>query len=100
MLPLLMLCAGCMTVSVAADDDSPCSDYVPDSLWARTEHAPPPGTSQASHGAFEVAEAGQLEKANDKPPAIQHIITTCEANKLKAVQRAKRKLEPWYKRIF
>lgn len=100
MLLPLTLCAGCMTVSVDADNDDPCSEYVPQMLWDRTPHAQPPGTSQASHGQFEVAEAGQLEKANDKPPAIQHIITTCEANKKKAVERAKKRIEPWWKRVF
>lgn len=100
MLLPLTLCAGCMPVYVEASIDDPCSEYVPAEMWQPTPHAQPPGTSQASHANFEVAEAGQLEKANDKPPAIEHIVTTCETNKKKAVERAKHKLEPWWKRIF
>lgn len=97
---LLMACVACTTISVdgsAADD---CSDYVPESMWAPTPHAPPPGTSQASHGQFELGEAGQLEKANADKAGTQHIITTCERKKREALERAKRRNAPWYKRIF
>jgi hypothetical protein len=69
-------------------------------MWAATPHAAPPGTSQASHGDFELAETGQLEKANADKAGTKHIITTCERKKHEAAERAKRQLEPWYKRIF
>jgi hypothetical protein len=69
-------------------------------MWDATPHAPPPDTSQASHINFEIGEAGQLEKANSDKAGTRHIITTCELKKREAAARAKKKLEPWYKRIF
>lgn len=95
-----MACAACTTVSVDGSNDDRCSDYVPQSLWEATPHAPPPATSQASHGNFEIAEAGQLEKANADKAGTQHIITTCERKKQEALERAKRRNSPWWKRIF
>jgi hypothetical protein len=97
---LLLACVGCTTVSVDSLDNNDCSDYVPPAMWAATPHAPPPGTSQASHAEFELGEAGQLEKANADKDGTHHIITVCEAKKHEAAARAKRQLEPWYKRIF
>ena len=87
-------------MSVDGSSSDACSDYVPPSMWAPTLHAPAPGTSQASHGSFEVAEAGQLEKANADKAGTQHIITTCERKKVEALARAKKANAPWYKRIF
>lgn len=97
---LLLGCAACTTVSVADLSTEDCSDYVPIQLWAPTPHAPPPGTSQASHGQFEIAEAGQLEKANGDKGATHFIITTCEQKKRDAMARAQRMAKPWWQRIF
>ncbi len=99
-MPALLACAACTTVYVDPTNNDACSEYVPSSMWERTPHAAPPSASQAGHVNFEIEEAGQLEKANDKPPAIQHIITTCERKKKEATERAKHKLEPWWKHIF
>jgi hypothetical protein len=99
-LPLLMVCAGCTTVSVDGANNDKCSEYVPPQWWEPTPHAPPPGTTQASHGSFEIAEAGQLEKANDDKGAIKHVIGTCERKQAEALERATRRNSPWYKRIF
>jgi hypothetical protein len=99
--PLLLLAsAACTTVSVDTTDDGDCSDYVPATMWAPTPHASPPGTSQASHANFELGEAGQVEKANADKTGTHHIITTCERKKHEAAARAKKRLEPWWKRIF
>lgn len=69
-------------------------------MWEPTLHAAPPGTSQASHGGFEIAEAGQLEKANSDKASTKHIITVCETKKVEAAKRAARQLKPWYRKIF
>lgn len=99
-LPLLLACAGCTTVSVDGTSSDKCSEYVPPQWWEATPHAPPPGTTQASHGNFEIAEAGQLEKANDDKGAIKHVITVCERKQDEAMERAKKRNATWYKRIF
>jgi hypothetical protein len=45
-----------------------------------TPHAAPPDSSQASHGMFELGEAGQLEKANADKSGTRHIMQTCQDN--------------------
>jgi hypothetical protein len=69
-------------------------------MWDPTPHAPPPGTSQASHGDFELGEAGQLEKANADKAGTRHIITTCERKKREATERAQRRVSHWWQRIL
>ena len=98
LLPLLF--AGCTTVSVDGSNSDACSDYVPPAMWVATPHAAPPGPSQASHGQFEIGEAGQLEKANSDKAGTQHIILTCERKKAEAAKRAAQQLKPWYRKIF
>jgi hypothetical protein len=98
---VLLLCAGCTSISVETRNDDPCSDYVPAQLWAPTPHAAPPASGADNQWInFGIAEAGQLEKANSDKSGTQHIITTCERKKREAAERAKQQLEPWYKRIF
>lgn len=96
----LLLCAGCTPLYVETVSNDNCSDYVPPSMWDPTPHAPPPDSTQAGHVNFEIGEAGQLEKANSDKAGTKHIIITCERKKGEAAQRAKKKLEPWWKRIF
>lgn len=55
-----------------------------------TEHAPPPASSQASHGEFEVAEAGQLELANRDKGLAKKVLGICEQEQIDAATRAKR----------
>lgn len=69
-------------------------------MWEATPHAAPPGTSQASHANFEVAEAGQLEKANSDKAGTHHIITVCETRKKQALERAQHRLKHWWQKIF
>jgi hypothetical protein len=97
---LPLACAACTTVSVADLTNEDCSDYVPPQLWAPTPHAAPPGTSQASHGQFELGEAGQLEKSNGDKSATHFIITTCEQKRREATARAQQMVKPWPARIF
>jgi hypothetical protein len=71
-----------------------------DLFLERTEHAPTPGTSQASHGNFEIAEAGQLELSNRDKELAKKVLHLCEDEGVEAYARAKRRMKPWIKRIF
>lgn len=95
-----MLCAGCTTISVDGSNDDPCSEYVPASMWEPTPHASPPGSTQGEWAGFAVAEAGQVEKANADKAGTKHIITTCERKKKEALERAKKRNAPFWKRPF
>jgi hypothetical protein len=94
-----LLCAACTTVSVDAPEQRQCSRYV-DLFLDRTEHAPAPGTSQASHVAFEAAEAGQLELSDRDKVLAKQVLHMCEQEGADALARAKRSMKPFWKRIF
>src|SRR5689334_7520861 len=84
-----LLCAGCLTTSVAMEPPPPpdCDAYVPDELKQDTKHAPAPPAVAAIVGQpnplalditknwidFGIAEAGQLEKSNADRRAERHI---------------------------
>jgi hypothetical protein len=93
------LLAACTTVSVdALQDQRHCSRYV-DLFLDRTEHAPTPGTTQASHGNFEIAEAGQLELSDRDKLLAKQVLHMCEKEGDDALARAKHAMKPWWKRI-
>lgn len=106
LLPSLMLCIGLLLVlcactrSIVVIPDAPdCSRYVPESLWQPTPGAPLPQTPAAGEWAqFANGQTGRLEEANLKPPAIRHIVTTCEQLHAKAVAKAERQSKPWWRR--
>jgi hypothetical protein len=77
-----------------------CSKYVPVDMWAATPHAKPPGTSQASHGDFELAEAGQLEKSNADKAGSQHILMFCEQKYDEMIKAIQKKAHPKFLGIF
>jgi hypothetical protein len=87
------------SLSTALQDQRQCSRYV-DLFLDRTEHAPAPGTSQASHGNFEIAEAGQLELSNRDKELAKKVLHICEQEGAAALARAKRAMKPWWKRII
>jgi hypothetical protein len=67
----------------------------------RTEHAPPPADgSQAALANFAIAEAGQVELSNHDKALAKKVLAVCEAEGDEALAEAKRRLKPWYKRIF
>lgn len=70
-------------------------------MLGATPHAARPAdpTSRAWVG-FGVAEAGQVEKANADKAGVQHILGTCEVDNDEAYQEARRKVKPWWRRIF
>lgn len=97
---LPLACAACTTVSVdSLQDQRHCSRYV-DIFLERTEHASPPGTSQASHANFELAEAGQLELSDHDKALAKQVLHICEGEGDAALARAKRAMKPFWKRIF
>lgn len=49
---------------------------------------------------FGVAQTGQLVVANDDKRKAAHVQKTCEDETAKAFEAARRKLLPWYKKIF
>jgi hypothetical protein len=96
-----LLTAACTTVS-ADNLQAPrtCSQYV-NLFLQRTEHAAPPAdNSQAEHGRFELAEAGQLELADMDKILARETLGICEKESAAAYERAKKALKPWWKRIF
>lgn len=73
----------------------PCSSLVPLSVIEPVEHEPIPGIN-ASPADVSMAlnnEGNNLDDANNKPPLIMHIITTCEARDLKIANHITRR---WY----
>lgn len=97
---LLTACAACTTVSVEGADQRQCSRYV-NLFLERTEHAPPPAdSSQAALGNFAIAEAGQLELSNRDKVLAKQVLSICEQEGAEALDRAKRALKPWWKRVF
>ena len=67
----------------------------------RTDHASPPAAgSQAALGNFAIAEAGQLELSNHDKALARKVLARCEQEGSAALERAKRALRPWYKRIL
>lgn len=101
---LLPSCAGCAS-TVISNDVPHCEKLVPDSLLKPTESADIPEVSFWPDG-HEKAEPwevrslqqdGQLEKANEKPAAVDHIYRTClelHREELKNSQRG------FFRRLF
>lgn len=101
LLPLAALLSACTRSIVMIPDAQTCSDYVPASLWQPTTPAPLPADDTAGAWvAFANSQAGRLQEAGEKPAAIRHILTTCEARAAAAIARAQRDSLPWWQRIF
>lgn len=67
----------------------------------RTEHARPPADDRSREWVnFGVAEAGQVEISNRDKDLAKKVLLMCEAEGAEALERAKRSLKPWWKRIF
>lgn len=97
---LLGVALSACTRSIVTIPDAPgCQAYVPDSLWSPTPGAPLPlDDSAGAWVAFANGQSAQLEIANLKPPAIRHIIETCEARHAAAIEKAQRQSRPWWRR--
>lgn len=86
----IMLLSGCTTTPVYGDIPE-CERMIPGSLTAPTPGVPIPESEEAEPWmqAF-VGQTGQLDKANDKAPAVDHIYRTCLVLHREALARAKR----------
>lgn len=92
--------AGCTTVSVEGPQARMCSRYV-NLFLERTEHATPPANDSSKEWVnFGVAEAGQLELSNRDKAIARKVLTMCEEEGAEALERAKRTLRPWWRRIL
>lgn len=75
-----------------------CDRLIPASLKSPVPGVPLPNTEEAEEWmkAF-IGQTGQLDKANERPEAIDHIYKTCLDNHRRALNRAKR---GFFGRIF
>lgn len=89
--------AGCMTTSIS-NDVPQCERLVPVSLVAPVEGVdiPAPENWQDGHEKAEpwmlgyLGQSGQLDKANDKSVAVDHIYRTCLVLHREALAKSKR----------
>lgn len=72
---------------------------MPAELVKPTPGAPLPADDTAGAWvSFGNSQSGQLETANEKPPAIGHIVQTCERKHAEAVAKAERDSRRWWRR--
>ena len=97
---ILLASASCTRSIVSFPPAQDCWSYVPSSLVQPTPGAPLPADSSAGAWVtFGNSQTGQLDQANEKPPAIAHIVTTCEAKHAAALAKAERDSRPWWRRL-
>lgn len=95
--PILLLLSGCVSTSIA-NDVPDCQRLIPASLLADTPPADLPEARQLPDGHDDaqpwqvgfIEQTGQLEKANERAPAVDHIYRECLAMHRDALKRAKR----------
>jgi hypothetical protein len=88
---LMLLTAACVTAPPVFGDVPHCEKLVPGMLLEPTESADIPDSEDVLpwQQAFN-AQTGQLDKANDKAPAVDHIYRTCEEMHREALSKSKR----------
>ena len=84
--------AGCVTSPPVYGDVPECERLIPDSLKEAVPGVAIPESEEAEAWmqAF-VGQTGQLDKANERAPAVDHIYKTCLELHRKALDRSKRK---------
>lgn len=90
--------AGCVTSPPVYGDVPECERLIPASLKDPVPGVPIPDSEEAEPWmqAF-VGQTGQLDKANERAPAVDHIYKTCLELHRDALNRAKR---GWFSRLF
>lgn len=96
---LSALLAGCAGRAVLTNDVPHCEKLVPAGLLQPVEHAPVPEARQLADGHDDaqpwqegfLIEGGQLDKANDRAPAVDQIYRGCLDLFRDAVDRAMRR---------
>lgn len=81
-------------------DPRRCSRYT-EPFLEETPHSPRPASKALKEWVgFGIGQTGQLVIANDDKRKARHVQTTCEAETAKGFETARRKLLPWYRKIF
>lgn len=82
---------GCATTPPVYGDVPECERLIPESLKADVPGVPIPESEDAEPWmqAF-IGQTGQLDKANERPDAIDHIYKTCLTMHRDALNKAKR----------
>lgn len=88
---ILLSSAGCVTSPPVYGDIPECPRLVPPSLLADVPGVPIPESEEAEPWmqAF-IGQTGQLEKANERPDAVMHIVKTCLDMHRDALEKSKR----------
>ena len=89
--------AACVHTSIA-NDVPRCEELVPDSLLQPVQSAPVPEARQLPDGHDDaqpwqvgyLEQTGQLEQANERPAAVDHIYRSCLDLHRRALQRSQR----------
>lgn len=97
-LPLFVLLAGCGHIAVTGGVPR-CERLIPPSLLAETPSAPLPEARQLPDGHDDaqpwqvgfIEQTGQLEKANERAPAVDHIYRGCLTLHREALERDTRR---------
>lgn len=86
-----ILLSGCVTSPPVYGDIPECHRLIPDSLKSDVPGFPIPDSEEAEAWmqAF-IGQTGQLEKANERPDAIDHIYKTCLDLHRNALEKSKR----------
>lgn len=101
----LALCAtlsACATPIVTNLDALPCVEMVEASgLLSPTPGAPLPLSDKVGEiASFADRQTGQLDKANADKRGARQIMLTCDQYQRRALDEARRRNTPWYRRIF
>ena len=83
--------SACVTSPPVYGDIPECERLIPESLKADVPGVPIPESEEAEAWmqAF-IGQTGQLDKANERPDAIDHIYRNCLEMQRKALNKAKR----------
>ena len=104
MMPLIVLLAGCVSTTIANDVPA-CERLIPRSLIDPTPAVDLPVSAKLADGhddarpwqAGFLGQTGQLEKSNEKAPAVDHIYRGCLELHRAALAKSKR---GFFGRIF
>jgi hypothetical protein len=95
---LALMLAGCVTSPPVYGEIPECDRLIPATLKAPVPGVPIPESEEAEPWmqAF-IGQTGQLDKANERGPAIDHIYSQCLAMHRKALERSR---HGFFARIF
>jgi hypothetical protein len=89
--PIMLILCGCVTSPPVYGDVPECQRLIPDSLKADVPGVPIPESEEAEAWMQAlIGQTGQLDKANERPDAIDHIYRTCLDLHRDALDKSKR----------